>query len=105
MDSDRKLYEKRTVTREEFDAACEAVWTEIEYQNNLPKRTPDEAKDIPGFLTLLRRYIRKIEEVWSDNPAVEQPDGTWTVVDAEHGLRKLAGIAIRAMIYNHIRRR
>lgn len=98
-------FKKRTVTREEFDAACEAVWSEIRYQNDLPRRTPDEAKGVSDFLLLLRRYIRRIEDVWSDSPATEQPDGMWAVVDAEHGLRKLAGIAVRAMIYTHIRRR
>lgn len=34
------------VTREKFDKAVEALWTEIEYQNALSRRTDDdEAND------------------------------------------------------------
>ena len=81
----------RTVTRAEFDRAVEAVWTEIEYQNNLPRRTPDEAKEHMAFCALARRYMRKMEDDWADNPGI---------VPAVHdGTRKLAGIWIRAMIY------
>jgi hypothetical protein len=79
------------VTREQFDLACEAVWSEIEYQNNLPIRTEsDEAKDIPGFLTLGRRYLRSAEDKWSDNAGIGP---------SKPFLRKLAAIFIRAMIY------
>lgn len=95
----------KTVTRAEFDSAVEALWSEIEYQNSLPIRTDDEADDIAGFLTLLRRYTRKVEDSWCDNPAVVQPEGGVQVTEALHGLRKLAGIALRGMIYNGIRRR
>ena len=97
----------RTINREEFDEACEALWTEIEYQNSLPHRTDDEAKDIPGFLTLLRRYLRKVEDDWADNAGVPVDDGQWKVQvpEAQHGMRKLSGIALRAMIYNGIRKR
>ena len=35
---------QRNVTREEFDKAVEALWTEIEYRNALERRTEDEAK-------------------------------------------------------------
>lgn len=42
----------RKVTREEFDKAVEAIWSEIEYRNDLDRRTDeDEAKDIEGFRT------------------------------------------------------
>jgi len=98
-------YMPRTVTREEFDRACEALWTEIEYQNNLPIRTADEADDVPGFLTLLRRYTTKAEAEWCDNAAVMQPEGEFQVPEALHALRKLSGIALRGMIYNGIRSR
>ena len=85
------------ISREDFDAACEALWTEIQYQNNLPRRTNDEAKDIPGFLTLARRYERKIEDAWADNPG--------PVEEAIQGLRKVAAIYVRAMVMNGIRKR
>ena len=78
--------------------AAEAVWSEIEYQNSLARRTDaDEAKDMPGFLTLLRRYQRKVEDIWADNPG--------PVEEAEHGMRKLAAICVRAMIYTKVRHR
>lgn len=90
------------VTREQFDEAAEAVWSEIQYQNCLDRRTPGlnttttgEAVDVPAFLTLLRVYTRRVEDVWADNPA--------PVEEALHGMRKLAGICIRGMIYTGIR--
>ena len=89
----------RLVTREEFDKVCEAIWSELEYQNNLPRRTDDEAKDVPGFATLARRYMRKLEDDWADLP------GTPQVEPALHGLRKLAAIFVRSMIYCGIRHR
>lgn len=93
----------RTITREEFERACEAVWSELEYQNSLPRRTSDEAKDIPGFLTLLRRYIRLTENAWADNASDQQEDGQVQVPAALDGMRKLTAISLRAMIYNGIR--
>ncbi len=83
------------VTYSMFSEAMEAVWLELEYQNTLPRRTDDEAKDVPGFLTLARRYERKVEDDWADQPG--------PVEDALHGLRKLAAIYIRSMIYTGIR--
>lgn len=88
---------RESVSREEFEEAMEAIWSELQYQDNLSRRTGDEAKDVPGFLTLARRYERKIEDDWADqagNPQVE---------DAVHGLRKVAAIYARAMIYNGVR--
>ena len=87
------------ITREEFDEACDALWTEINYQNNLSRRTADEAKDVPGFLTLGRRYERKIEDDWADQA------GTPQVEDALHGLRKVSAIYLRGMIYCGVRDR
>jgi hypothetical protein len=86
----------RIVTREEFDAACDAVWTEIDYQNKLTRRTDDEAKEPAGFATLARVYIRRFEDAWADNA------GTGPSLPF---LRKLAGIFIRGMIYCGITRR
>jgi hypothetical protein len=86
----------RTVTRSEFNAACDAVWSEIQYQNSLPRRTGDEAKDPASFATLGRVYLRRLEDVWADNPGVEE---------ALPSLRKLAAIFIRGMIYSGIRYR
>jgi len=85
------------VDRYEFDQACEAVWTEIEYQNSLPRRTEEsEAKGPEGFATLGRVYLRRLEDAWSDNKGNEA---------ALPFLRKLAAIFIRGMIYSGIRSR
>jgi len=96
-----------TICREEFDQACEAVWTEIEYVNNLPRRTSDEAKDVPGFLTLARLYMDRTAAAWADQPGKpcviirdHEPEFMVQVPDALAGLRKVAGIMVRAMIYN-----
>ena len=89
-----------SVSRDDFDRVCRAVWTEINYQNIMSRRTADEAKDVPGFLTLARRYIRQTEDVWADNPGVEYYDGSVQVPEALDGLRKIAAIMIRAMVYN-----
>jgi hypothetical protein len=87
----------RTVTREEFDEVCEAIWSELEYQNNLPRRTDDEAQNIAAFLTLARRYMRTLEDEWADNAGVTD--------EALSGLRKVAAIFSRAMIYNGVIKR
>ncbi len=96
------MAKREGITLEEFQEVCTAIWTEIFYQDHLPRRTDDEAKDVPGFLTLGRRYLRKAEDAWADNPGTGNPA---QVEEALHGLRKLAAIFIRAMIYNGIRRR
>lgn len=91
------------ITREQFDRAAEALWSEIDYQNTLPRRTDQEessdptgeASDVPGFLTLGRRYERKVEDEWADTKA--------PVEGALHGLRKIAAIYMRAMIYCGVR--
>lgn len=94
----------RKVTRGEFDVVCDAIWSEIEYQNNLPKRTPDEAKDVPAFATLGRRYLRLLEDHWADNPAEQAVEG-WVVTSALNDLRKLAAVFVRAMAYCGVRKR
>lgn len=94
-----------SITRHEFDEASEALWSELQYVDNLSRRTDDEAKDVPGFLTLLRRYIRLAEDHWSDNPGTTQPDGTVQVESALHDLRKLSAITLRGMIYCGVRKR
>lgn len=86
----------RIVTRADFDDACDAVWSEIEHQNNLPRRTDDEAKEPAGFFTLARVYLRRGEDAWSDNAGTEA---------CLPSLRKIAGIMIRAMVYCGIRPR
>jgi hypothetical protein len=96
---------KKFVTREEFDLACEALWSEMEYINNLPRRTDDEAKDVPGFLSLARVYMRRAEDTWADQPGTVAADGSVQVEDALHAVRKVAGIMVRAMVYNGIRHR
>lgn len=87
---------ERTVTREQFDAACEAVWTELQYQDALPRRTADEAADPQGFATLGRVYLRRLEDAWADHP------GTGPALPV---LRKLAAIFLRGMVYCGITRR
>jgi hypothetical protein len=84
----------RFVTREDFDKACDAVWSEIEYQNNLPRRTDDEAKEPAGFFALGRVYLRRGEDAWADNAGTEA---------CLPSLRKLAAIFIRGMIYCGVR--
>jgi len=85
------------VSRAVFDIAVEAVWSEIEYQNNLPRRTEEsEAKGPEGFATLGRVYLRRLEDAWSDNKGNEA---------ALPFVRKLAAIFIRGMIYSGIRDR
>lgn len=93
------------VERMQFDLAAEAVWSELNYQNSLPRRTDDEAKDVPGFLTLARTYVRKAEDHWADQPGVIGAEGKVVVEDALKDLRKLAAIFMRAMIYNGVRAR
>lgn len=90
----------RFVTRDEFDQACEALWTEITYQNELPRRTDDEAKQIPSFCSLGRRYIDRCEKSWADEPADSE---SGQVETALHDMRKVAAIFIRGMIYCGIR--
>ena|SRR5271163_1155829 len=93
----------RTVTKEEFLEAADAVWTELNYQDNLPRRTDDEAKDVPAFATLGRRYLRFLEDHWADQPGVPTGNGTYIVEDALNDLRKLSAIFVRGMIYNGVR--
>lgn len=95
----------RYVTREEFDNAVEALWSEIEYQNGLARRTDDEATEVPAFCTMLRNYTMRCEMDWIDNPGTKQPDGQVQVSKALHGLRKISAIALRGMIYNGVRNR
>ena len=78
------------------EVALEAIKSELRYQDNLSRRLNDEAKDVPGFLTLLRRYLRRAEDAWADNP------GT---VEAQHEVRKIAAIAVRAMVYTGVKER
>ena len=80
----------KIVTKPEFDAACKAVWAEIEYQNGLSRRTEDEAKDPGGFFTLGRVYLRRGEEAWNDNAGNNK---------SIQFLQKLATIFVRGMIY------
>jgi len=79
-----------TVTREQFMEACEAVWSEIEYQNSLERRTGDEAKEPAGFFTLGHVYLNRGEALWADNAGTEA---------CLPSLRKLAAIFVRGMVY------
>jgi hypothetical protein len=92
----------RYINREEFNQAVEAVWSEIQYQDNLPRRTDDEAKDVPAFATLGRRYLRLLEDHWADQPGTGNPP---VVEDALNDMRKIGTVFIRGMIYCGIRRR
>jgi hypothetical protein len=93
------------IAHSDFAAAMKAIWSEMGYQDTLERRTDDEATSVPAFLSLLRRYLRQTEDVWADRAGVIQPDGQTQVTEALDGLRKLAAIAVRAMIYNGVRPR
>lgn len=85
------------VTREQFDDACAALWSEIEYQNDLSRRTEgSEAREVPSYLTLGRVYLDKAATDWAMNEGDEL---------ALHGLRKIAAIFIRGMTYCGVRYR
>lgn len=92
----------KIVTKAEFDNICAALWEELRYQNTLPRRTDDEAKDVPGFATLARVYLRKVEDDWANNPGVGKPA---QVPEALDGLRKVAAILVRSMAYCGVRYR
>jgi predicted neutral ceramidase superfamily lipid hydrolase len=79
-----------------LDEVVDALVSEIDYQNHLSRRTDDEAKDVPGFLTLLRVYLRKAEDAFAMNAGNEE---------ALHELRKVTAIGVRAMMYCGSRRR
>lgn len=81
---------------EELQNAIDAIKGEIEYQDRLARRTPDEALDVPGFLTLARRYLRRAEDAWADNTGSEE---------SLHEVRKLAAIMVRSMVYCGVRHR
>ena len=62
---------------------------EREYQSKLgPDRTDGSDKTVGDYLTMLRSYLRKAENAWTDNagcePALDQ-------------IRKVAAIAVRCM--------
>jgi hypothetical protein len=85
------------ITREQFNEAVEALWAEIEYQNALTRRTlTSEAKDVQGFATLGRVYLRQLESDWALNEGDELALNT---------LRKVAGIFVRGMIVCGVRKR
>lgn len=85
------------ITREQFNEACDALWSEIEYQNALPRRTEDsEAKDVQGYATLGRVYLRRLEDSWADEEGDEP---------ALQMLRKVAAIFVRGMIHSGVRPR
>jgi len=90
------MEKKLSITREEFDEAVDAIWREIQYQDSLPRRTNSEARDVPGFATLGRRYLRHLEDAWADNAGNEL---------ALPHLRKLSAIFLRGMIYCGISQR
>jgi hypothetical protein len=101
----RAPHAERTVSYHDFMKACAALWTELHYQNNLSIRTANEATDVPGFATLGRVYLRKLEDAWTTAPGEIQEDGSVQVTEALHGLRKVAAIFVRAMIYCGVRDR
>lgn len=103
--STQKATAKRIVSSDEFANTCQAIWTELDYQNKLPIRTADEAKDTAGFATLARAYLAELETHWAKKPGQVQPEGNVAVPECLDDLRKLAAIFARAMIYCGIRPR
>ncbi len=87
---------RTSITREQFSHAMEAIWSEIQYQDRLPRRTDDEAKEPAGFATLGRVYLRRLEDTWADNAGTESSLPI---------LRKIAAIFVRGMVYSGIRYR
>ena len=74
------------MTREQV---FELINGERDYQNKLgPERTDGSDKTVGDYLTMLRCYLRKAEDAWTDNagcePALDQ-------------IRKVAAIAVRCM--------
>ena len=82
----------KKITRKEFDEACEILWSEIEYQNNLSRRTDEtDAKTPQEFATLGRVYLRTLEEEWAKKHNVNN--------ECLDKLRILAATFLRAVIY------
>ena len=92
----------KCVTRGEFEEAMEAVWSEIQYQNSLPRRTDDEAKSIPSFCKMGEIYSDRAAVAWNDQQADEE---SGQVEDALHAVRKCAAIYLRGMVYCGVRYR
>lgn len=73
------------------ETAFTAILGELLYQDDLPRRTDDaEAKEVPSFLALLDVYTEKAKRDWAEQAGDEA---------ALHGLRKIAAIAVRGMVY------
>jgi len=75
-------------TRDEVYAAIDS---ERAYQNSLgaDRREPREINHSVGdYLTMLRVYLNKADVAWTDNPGTDA---------AMNVIRKIAGIAVRAM--------
>lgn len=68
-----------------------AIDSERAYQNSLggDRREPREINHSVGdYLTMLRFYVTKADQAWTDNPGTDA---------AMNVIRKIAGIAVRAM--------
>lgn len=78
----------KPATRPEVYAAID---TEREYQNRLgpDRREPrEEPHSVGDYLTMLRVYVDRAFVAWTDNPGTDA---------AMNVIRKIAGIAVRAM--------
>ncbi len=83
----------------ECPSVIAAIDSELQYQNDLPfargeKPRADEIDHgVAGQLVTLERYTRKAMDAWTDNAGEDE---------ALHMLRKIAGIATRALLlYGH----
>lgn len=83
----------------ECPSVLAAIDSELQYQNELPfargekPRTDEVDHGVAGQLVTLERYTRKAIDAWTDNSGE---------AEALHALRKVAGIATRALIlYGH----
>lgn len=86
-----------TVSREAFDRAVEAVWSEIQYQNELPRRTDSgEAHGIAGYASLIDKCNRDMVDTWYAEKGEDR---------CLHNIRKTAASAIRGMIFCGVRPR
>lgn len=76
----------RKATRQEV---YEAIDTERDYQDRLgANRTDGRQQTVGEYLTMMRHYMNKADEAWTNNP------GDAAALEV---IRKIGGIAVRCM--------
>lgn len=92
----------KLVTREMFNEVCEALWTEIAYQNNKNIPQADEAISVFQFTELLRKRVEKLEKAWTRGSLDCIQQGRLQVLATLHELRKIGATTIRAIALNGV---